>query len=101
MEVASRGLRKGSEAGSYSRPTDFVFHSTLGLKVIKKKKKVEEGPGEEAGRQYRGAPAQRRGTGGRASAPAALCGRARVARALRANMAHIRQSGPRLSGKSP
>jgi len=29
----------GSEAGSYLRPIDFVYHSTLGLRVIKKKKK--------------------------------------------------------------
>jgi len=27
----------GSEAGLYSRLIDFVYHSTLGLKVIKKK----------------------------------------------------------------
>ena len=27
----------GSEAGSYSRLVDFVYHSTLGLRVIKKK----------------------------------------------------------------
>ena len=26
----------GSEAGSYSRFIDFVYHSTLGLRVIKK-----------------------------------------------------------------
>ena len=29
----------GSEAGSYLRLIDFVHHSTLGLRVIKKKKK--------------------------------------------------------------
>ena len=29
----------GSEAGSCSRLIDFVYHSTLGLRVIKKKKK--------------------------------------------------------------
>jgi len=29
----------GSEAGSYLRRIDFVYHSTLGLRVIKKKKK--------------------------------------------------------------
>ena len=29
----------GSEAGSYSRLIDFVYHSTLGVRVIKKKKK--------------------------------------------------------------
>jgi len=30
----------GSEAVSYSRLIDFVYHSTLGLRVIKKKKKT-------------------------------------------------------------
>ena len=30
----------GSEAGSYVRLIDFVYHSTLGLRVIKKKQKV-------------------------------------------------------------
>jgi len=30
-------LCSGSEAGSYLRPIDFVYHSTLGLRVIKKK----------------------------------------------------------------
>ena len=29
----------GSEAGSYSRLIDFVYPSTLGMRVIKKKKK--------------------------------------------------------------
>jgi len=29
----------GSEAGSYLRLINFVYHSTLGLRVIKKKKK--------------------------------------------------------------
>ena len=29
----------GSEAGSYLRLINFVYHSTLGLMVIKKKKK--------------------------------------------------------------
>ena len=28
----------GSEAGSYLGPKDFVYHSTLGLRVIRKKK---------------------------------------------------------------
>jgi len=34
----------GSEAGSYLRLIDFMYHSTLGLRVIKKKmtKKKEE-----------------------------------------------------------
>ena len=35
----------GSEAGSYSRPTDFVYQSTLGLRVIKKKKNDRLGEG--------------------------------------------------------
>jgi hypothetical protein len=30
----------GSEAGSYLRLTDFVYHSTLGLKVITEKRKT-------------------------------------------------------------
>jgi len=29
----------GSEAGSYLRLIDFVYHSTLGLRVIKQKKR--------------------------------------------------------------
>ena len=33
----------GSEAGSYLRLIDFVHHSTLGWRVIKKKKKVRGG----------------------------------------------------------
>jgi len=32
----------GSEAGSYSRLTDFVYHSILGFRVIKKKKKKKK-----------------------------------------------------------
>jgi len=32
----------GPEAGSYLRLIDFVYHSTLGLKVIMKKKKIEK-----------------------------------------------------------
>jgi len=32
----------GSEAGSYSRVKDFVYHSTLGLRAIKKKKLSSE-----------------------------------------------------------
>ena len=31
----------GSEAGLYLRLRDFVYHSTLGLRVIKEKKKVQ------------------------------------------------------------
>jgi len=34
-------MSSGSEAGSYLRLIDFVYHSTLGLRVIKKKKKRE------------------------------------------------------------
>ena len=30
-------MRSDSEAGSYLRRIDFVYHSTLGLRVIKKK----------------------------------------------------------------
>ena len=33
----------GSEAGSYLRLMDSVYHSTLGLRVITKKKKAGEG----------------------------------------------------------
>ena len=32
----------GSEAGSYLRLIDFVYHSTLGLRVIKKKEEEED-----------------------------------------------------------
>jgi len=32
----------GSEVGSYVRLIDFVYHSTLGLRVIQKKKKGQE-----------------------------------------------------------
>jgi len=35
-------LCSGSEAGSYSTLIDFVYHSTLGLRVIQKKTKVRE-----------------------------------------------------------
>ena len=35
----------GSEAGSYLRLIDCVYHSTLGLRVIQKKKKNPEGHG--------------------------------------------------------
>ena len=34
----------GSEAGSYSRLIDFVYHSTLGLRVIKKITQIADGP---------------------------------------------------------
>ena len=36
------GMCSGSEAGSYLRLIDFVYHSTLGLRVIQKKKVGEE-----------------------------------------------------------
>ena len=36
----------GSEAGSHLRLIDFVYHSTLGLRVIKKKKKKKVNPGK-------------------------------------------------------
>ena len=32
------GMCSGSEVGSYVRLIDFVYHTTLGLRVIKKKK---------------------------------------------------------------
>ena len=34
--------RCGSEAGSYLRLIDFVYHSTLGLRVIKKKERTSQ-----------------------------------------------------------
>ena len=34
----------GSEAGSYLTPIDFVYHSTLGLRVIKKRRRGRSGP---------------------------------------------------------
>ena len=34
------GPCSGSEAGSYLRLIDFVYHSTLGLRAIKKKREV-------------------------------------------------------------
>ena len=36
----STEMCRGSEAGSYLRLGDFVYHSTLGLRVILKKKKL-------------------------------------------------------------
>ena len=42
----------GSEAGSYLRLIDFVNHSTLGLGVIKKKKKIP-GRRQVMRREYR------------------------------------------------
>jgi len=32
-------MGSGSEEGSYLRLIDFVYHSTLGLRIIKKKKR--------------------------------------------------------------
>ena len=43
----SSEMCSGSEAGSYLRLIDFVYHSTLGLRVIKKKKRHHIG---ESGR---------------------------------------------------
>jgi len=34
----------GSEAGSYVRLIDFVYHSTLGLRVIKKRREETRDP---------------------------------------------------------
>ena len=41
----STEMCSGSEAGSYLRLIDFVYHSTLGLRVIKKKKSHVPGTG--------------------------------------------------------
>jgi len=45
-------LCSGSEAGSYLRLIDFVYHSTLGLRAIKKRKrlrtKMDAAPDSEA-----------------------------------------------------
>ena len=38
LEYRVWGLCSGSEAGSYLRLIDFVYRSTLGLRVIKKEK---------------------------------------------------------------
>jgi len=38
----------GSEAGSHLRLIDFVYHSTLGLSVINKKKKMRVHTGDYA-----------------------------------------------------
>jgi len=42
--VCGSGLTRynGSEAGSYLRLNDFVYHSTLGLRAIKKKKGADQ-----------------------------------------------------------
>jgi hypothetical protein len=47
----------GSEVGSYLRLIDCVYHSTLGLRVGKKKKK--EGPHENSRRNLKQRPSQR------------------------------------------
>ena len=39
VRAREREAKKCAEAGLYSRIIDFVYHSTLGLRVIKKKKK--------------------------------------------------------------
>ena len=50
----------GSEAGSYLRLIEFVYHSTVGLRVIKKKKKqnlrAEGARNLETGHEARDAP---------------------------------------------
>ena len=53
-----REMCSGSEAGWYLRLIDFVYHSTLGLRVIKKKKIAGWGrrvprPNKRAGRDTR------------------------------------------------
>ena len=57
----------GSEAGWYLRLIDFVYHSTLGLRVIKKKKKVESGRGrrDASGFRVQGLKLVCSGVGGR------------------------------------
>jgi len=40
----------GSESGSYVRLIDIVYHSTLGLRVIKKKKVVQGAISQETAR---------------------------------------------------
>jgi len=37
----------GSDAGSFLRLIDFVYHSTLGVRVIKKKKEEDDHEGVE------------------------------------------------------
>ena len=46
LEVQGEGnysteMCSGSEEGSYLRPIYFVYHSTLGLRVIKKKRSLD------------------------------------------------------------
>jgi len=47
-------LCSGSEAGSYSRLIAFVYYSTLGLRVIKKKKDLLHLVGRAAARAAQG-----------------------------------------------
>ena len=44
----------GSEAGSYLRLIDFVYHWTLGLRVLKKKRKKKKRPRGTVGPGYPG-----------------------------------------------
>jgi len=44
----------GSKAGSHSRLIDFVYHSTLGLRAIKKKKKKKTCPTSKSTSQHSG-----------------------------------------------
>jgi len=50
----------GSEAGSYLRLIDFVYHSTLGLRVIKQKK-VTGGADDEPSDAREGVHLRQRG----------------------------------------
>ena len=52
-------LCSGSEAGSYLRLIDFVYDSTLGLRVIKKRKKRRRYPACTGGDDQRDTPAKR------------------------------------------
>ena len=47
--VSPTEMCSGSEAGSYLRLIDVVYHSTLGLRVIKKKRERPAGSGQERG----------------------------------------------------
>jgi len=40
-------MSSGSEEGSYLRLIDFVYHSTLGLRVIKKRKRKQVGGADD------------------------------------------------------
>jgi len=42
-ELCARSQPRSCEAGSYLRLIDFVYHSTLGVRVIEKKKKIRVG----------------------------------------------------------